>query len=172
VNLDGHKLLVQYRDPSENILLRVAWWFSGFRISVDGRPVEGTLDDPQTAITTARSALYLYAFFSLVTIFIGPLTVADSDDKLYTVVAGVIFLLIFLLLGVSTNRFPIFTTLLGSLFGVADIFSNLVYGSGTGRSSGFMFIVLVFRGGATLAMIRGLIGAFRLRAFRKRSPGR
>ncbi len=160
VHLGSHTLIVQYKDPA-SVPLGLGIWFSGLRISVDGRPVEGTLDDPRTALRTARNALFLYAFVSL----IGALISSDPDERL----GGAILIPIFILSAIFAYKIPLLATLMGSAFGILDVsYFILSYGE-SGRHTGFGIVwFLIVRGGATLAMIRGLIAAVKLRSLRKK----
>lgn len=159
LDLDGYKLSVQYRHSS-GLSRLVDWFYSGLKVSVDGRPVEGTLDDPQSAIKTARQALFILAAFALLTVVIG-FVGSNSDIAL----GSAMILLILVLLGLLANKVPLLSTLLGSLLGIFIVVGEFVSRIESGQS-GAIVGFLVVQGGLTVAIIRGFLGAIRLRSLK------
>jgi hypothetical protein len=112
IDVAGHKLNIRYKEPPE--LIGMLFWNLGFSISVDGKPVEKTLDDPQQRIKISSYAFFLFAATSSIAVFV----YANPDAKF----VAIILLLIFVAFGFLTKKIPIFTTALGSLYGVFDLF--------------------------------------------------
>lgn len=161
VEFSGHDLGIRYKElPSPFGMLL---WNAGFNISVDGKPVEKTAGDPDQAIKLASFAFYLFAAIALLSIFIQP----DTDAR----IVSILLLPILVVLGLLTRKLPVLSTGLGSLYGLVDVLFYLVQSFEaqypTAHPGWFIFWFLL-RGGATLALIQGLLAGFRLRSLKKR----
>ena len=161
IEVAGHKLSIQYKNYPWDILS----WFSGFRISVDEKPVEKTYNDPGKQLKTASYAFFLYAVIMLIYVFLHP--EPDSDIRL----GSIIFLPIFIAFGFLTLKAPIFTTMLGSLFGIYNVYSFAVNGfkSGYAEQHKGLFIVFFFLiSSMALALLQGFVAGIKLRLLKKK----
>jgi len=161
IEVTEHNLSIQYKETPT--LLGMLFWNSGFRIHVDGKPVEGTSADPQERIKVAACAFYLFAAIALFNVFVTP----NPDAR----VEAIILLLIFVVFGFLTRKVPIFTTMLGSLFGIYEVSSYLAQAFQSGyvtQHTGWFIFWFLLRGGATLALIQGLVAGIMLRLLKKK----
>jgi len=163
IKINGHRVSIRYKGNAtfpSNLL----FWNSGFSISVDGKPVEMTADDPRRAIKFASYAFYFFAVAVLFTIL---LSIFSQPAKIIWLI---VILIILIVLGISTPKMPILTTFIGSLYGIAEIFSHVIYmfEMSKGRFSPAQLFWLLFKVGATLALIQGFIAGIKLRFLRRK----
>lgn len=160
IEIAGCKLNIQYKElPS---IFNMLLWGSGFRISVNGKPVERSWSDPQMGVKVASYAFFLFAAIALVNIFINP----NPDARF----GAIILSSILVIFGLLSRKIPIFATVVGSLYGALDIFLYITQAFKTGYISQtvWFFFWLLLRGGATLALIRGVIAGTQLRSLKKK----
>lgn len=161
IEVSGHKLSVRYKEVS--FPFNILFWNSGFRIFIDDIPVERTSGDPHKRVRTSSYAFFYYAAIALINVFINP----ESGTQF---MALIISLLLFGL-GLLTKKIPILTTILGSIYGVFDIYFYVVQAAESGYASEhgvwFGFWILL-RGSATLALIQGLIAGVKLKSLKKK----
>lgn len=137
--------------------------FPGLRISVDGQPVQGSVDDPQTWLLATR---YVWFYYALSTVFMGIVSndATDPSDRVIRNTVTVILGSMLALLGFLTKRIPLITTFLGSLWGVAEVITEITDAlrNGSAPSSGIVQVA------AAAIMIRGFVASLRLTALKRR----
>lgn len=161
VEVSGHRIGVQYKEfPS---LLAMLLWNSGFGIYVDGKPLEKTSSDPREALKYASYAFFLFAGISILTLLVSQ----TPEEKFISLT----LLPILVLFGFLTKKTPIFTTALGSVFGVYEVFFYVIQSFETEyvRQTGWFLFWLLLRGGATLALIQGFIAGIKIRNLKRRT---
>ena len=165
IEANGHTLAVQWKDAPNIVLVNLLWWNTGLRILVDGKPVEGTVDDPAEKMKLASYALYFFAGVYFLSVALRPDYVALAAG------GGVVALL----LGVLTKKAPLLTTSLGSLFGIYEVVMYCKnYGpvalETTGSSMGFYWFLfwVSLRTGATIVLVQGFIAGWKLRSLKER----
>lgn len=157
VNIENHILRVQYKKRS--FLADILFSFNPrkFNVYLDERPLEDSYDDPRTQIQGARIALFFFAVLAIIPIF----TVQQINKLLFFSIA-----IVLAGLGFFTKKFPKTATLLGSAYGIFDVYAYLEQSiqSGYWRNSTFFFIWLILRAGATLALIYGFAASIKRKA--------
>lgn len=164
IEVAGHKLSIQYKDFPWDILS----WFSGFRISVDGKPVEKTYNDPGKQLKIASYAFFLYAVIILCLLTIYAFhPEPDPNIKL----EAIILLPIFIVFGFLTRKAPIFTTILGSLYGIFSVYFFVVdtFKSGYAEQHRGLFIIFfLVTSSITIALLQGFVAGIKLRSLKKK----
>ena len=164
--INGHKLQVRYNASSSLIGLAL-WWNTGLAVSIDEKPLQGTVADPLEKIKIASIGFIVYGVMSLFNIIIQP-----SDDAK---ILAILLLIIFAICYFICTKYPIITTLIGSLWGISDsilfIFNSLAQSyAGEGSLTLWFIFWLLIRIGVTLALIQGLISGIKLRSLKQHLP--
>jgi hypothetical protein len=161
INIENHILNIKYKSipfPFNMIILN-----SGFQINIDGMPLEKSSNDPIQAIKLAKFAFYIFSIKEFISIFM----YQAPEERIFSA----ILCLILISLGILVRRFPAFSTIIGSLYGLSDLFAFITQSFQTGylnRSMGSFIFWLFIRGGATLMIIQGLVSSIKLKKLEKR----
>jgi len=160
IEVVGHKLSIQYKEFPN--ILDMLFWNKGFRIFIDGKPLEKTSSDPQIRIKVASFAFFLFAAIALLNVFISP----EPNARYF---ALVLFPML-IILGLLTKKIPVFTTAIGSIYGIVDVFFYVVQTIESGyviEAKGFFLFWLLIRSGSTLALIQGIFAGVKLRSLKR-----
>ena len=154
IESDDHIIKVKYHKKKTFFPISLFSPNDDFIVYVDKKPLEGTLADPFQHINGARIVFFIYAALAFFSIFI------SESIMLFS---GVLFIFL-LILGLLAIKLPLFTTFLGIIYGVTDvwgyfnIFSYKISNS-TGSSISFYFFVLLFKVYLAYVLFKGFIGA-------------
>lgn len=169
IEINGHKLRIRYNTLSSlaSLVGLAMWWNKGLAVFVDEKPLQGTDADPLERIKIAYIGFIVYGVMSLFNIIIQP----SNDAKIIAILLLIIFAICYFI----CPKYPIITTLIGSLWGISDsilfIFNSLSrsYAGEVPLTLWFIFWSLI-RIGATLALIQGLISSIKLRSLNRNLP--
>lgn len=160
-NIENHTIDVKYKNIPSPFGLLI--WNSGFQINIDGMPLEKSSSDPIQAIKLAQYGFIILAVKELLSIFI----YNDLGEKSFS---AFLFLLL-IILSILVRKFPITSTIIGSIYALTDIFAFVTQSIQTdyiNRSMGGFIFWLLIRGGAAFAILQGVFSGIKLRKLEKR----
>lgn len=158
----NHEIYIQYLQYKPLVFL-VKWSF-GFRILLDGKSIEGTVDDPRQRIKIASFGVFFYAFLLGILI--------PKAEDIETIIGVVAILVPILVLGLLARKAPRFCLTTGLIFGLFEFIIYLIDIIGTQHTTAGLFGIAlgtVTRMGALLAISHGILAAFRSKILRHSS---
>lgn len=169
IELFNHKVFIHYRVRNKS---NVVWnglkdalllVNEGLFITIDGKPLEGSIADPAIRIKIASFGYYILAGLALMSISV--------YKEMFVIILAIVGVAI--TFGLLTKKAPMLFLPLGVIWGILELFGVFVSmaNSSYKAPSGIGALVLVFfillRAGVVLNFIRGIIAVIKIRTLRE-----
>ena len=177
VELFHHKVFIHYRVNSEpnNVFRNALLFFNeGIFITVDGKPLEGSIADPTFRIKIASFGYYILAGLTIMSIIFS--LRGESIANPTITIFGILIAGVAIIFGLLTKKMPMLFLPLGIIFGTLELFLTLFGVSASINDGSFktpqglgavVFVVLILlRVGIILNFVRGIVAVIKIRTLR------